>query len=147
MPYPTVIFSIDDTSVKGLLRFDYWCRDVGVFFNRTPLLGCYKGEQEPAFITSLASFDKTFRWSGFLANQESVLHVTGCNKMYAELEALWHNTFDGEKRKSLGPMQQVSMDVAKSHDAWTYRPDKNQWFICAHGNPDHSGDIQERKGM
>jgi hypothetical protein len=134
----TIIFSIDDLSHAGLLEFRAFILNSG-FETRhiKPLIGCYKGQEEPSFVVAEDMFEEYIRGSRFIAEQESILSVTGCNKMYAVLEYLECGTTVG-----LGSMQCVSEEVARSFDAWSFDPTTNNWFICLHGNPDHAKDIK-----
>lgn len=137
--YPTTaIFSIDSPSRDMLENFKIFCIAEGLTSDDIkPLVGCYKGKQEPSFLIEKAKFDRIIRDSGFVDGQESILIVSGCNKAYATLEFLDGVTPD----ESLGSMCNVSEDAAMTYDAWTFRPDINRWYICAHENPDHARDI------
>lgn len=99
-------------------------------------IGSYNGEEEQSFIMPLNLFNEYVRHSGYVDDQESFLTITGCNKAYAVLEYQ-----DGRPNEGLGSMQQVSEAIARTYPSWTHRLDTNAWYICAHGNPDHSKDI------
>lgn len=134
---PTVIFSINNTSPMGCCSFyeQLALRGVGERHIKA-LLGSYNGGQEVSFIMAQDMFDLHVRDTLFLDSQESVLHVTGCNKAYAVLEYL----ADG-RREGLGSMCEVDREIAETYPSWTFRPDLNRWYICAKINPDHAGEL------
>lgn len=133
----TVIFSIDNPSHAQVEKFRQYCEDENILDRMKPLIGCYKGEEEPSFICSQQVFRDNINHSGFVDDQDSFLVITGCNKAYATLYYQHAN----RKYEALGSMCNVSEEVARSHDAWTYRPDIDAWYVCAHINPDHSHEI------
>lgn len=136
----TVIFSIDDPCRAQLEAFQRHIVAHGMTDRIKPLIGCYKGQEEPSFIMPLSAFSTCVELSDFVLAQESFLIVSGCNKMYARLKFRGPENLD-RPYEGLGSMCAVSETVARSYDSWTYRPDTDTWYICAHINPDHSGDI------
>lgn len=131
------IFSIDnehDDSTYAL--FCDFLVQCNISTRYKPTLGCYKGAVERSFIMPSTVFDRHVLDSEFLHKQESVMTVTGCNKAYATLKFL-----DGSPSVGLGSFCQVSEEVARSYDAWTFRPDIGAWFIAHRSNPDHSKEI------
>lgn len=139
---PTVIFSIDDPSDQRIEDFHAWLVKHELTSKVKAMIGCYKGQEEPSFIASQDVFRLYVQEHGWVDKQESFLFVTGCNKAYATL-------FYRAERRSvpLGSMQQVSEEVARSHDAWTWDFTYNNWYICADGNPDHSREIKPANQM
>jgi hypothetical protein len=128
-----VIFSMDcEGDTEKVLRL-YNLFTEGGMKRPQPLVGCYDGTVEAAWITTTAALDAIGQsWQEHLiGDQESVLLVSGCNKQYAELLYL----ADG-RREPLGSLTQVTREAAQQEDAWTYNPQTSQWFVCRHENPD-----------
>ena len=101
--------------------------------NFVPIIGCYKGKLENAFICTQSDFNRFIRGTVYIVGQESVLHIASGNKQEAHLEYL----ADG-RRESLGSMHQVTREEAMASDGWTYRPDLDIYWVAKKGNPDHS---------
>lgn len=98
--------------------------------NLVPVIGSYKGDSEFAFICSENDFNEIVVQNGWVDNQESVLIITRCNKQYATLH------FHNGDTVGIGSLKQVSQEEALQHDAWTYNPEMNAWFIAVQENPD-----------
>lgn len=130
---PFVIFSIDkEDNPIFLSAFKSYIANCDMDGdNCLPVIGCYKGQIERAFIINAKHFDKYVKPSGFVDNQESFLQVASGNKMEAVL--LFPAT---GARVSLGSMHQVDEAEAKACEAWTYRPDMGVYWIAREGNPD-----------
>lgn len=128
------IFSIDDEKSATLRQsFEFMFKDdkrtVG---NLIPLVGCYNGKQENSYICYTTDFQSFVKPMGFVANQESILRVSECNKKYTVLEYL-----DDRQTVSLGCMKSVTHREANFENDWTYRPDIDQYFITIHDNNNH----------
>lgn len=146
--YPsTVIFAIDALvsldEVANHSAFQQAMKDKGASF--VIGAGSYEGLVEACYIMSEANFNRFVLNCGWVLKQESVLHVSGCNKQYATLRFLERSrsalyTVYG-REESLGSMQQVSQAVAQSYPSWTYNTFNKAWYITAHRNPDHSKEI------
>ena len=145
--YETIIFSIDRggktyCAVKDG-AFRQRCRLQGIV--PVKVVGCYAGVSEVSYILSANDFFKMQymgedAWKG----QESILRVSGCNKMYATLQ---YRDELNKPDESLGSMHQVSKDEALQYDAWTYNPYVGvggAYFICKHGNPDRNPSEERR---
>lgn len=132
-----VLFSIDVTDRVGLQAFQDFIVANDAASSIKPLIGCYNGEQEPAFGMAASKFKELVLGSEWVEGQESFLEVTGCNKAYCTLHYQ-----DGRPSEYLGSFCAVSERVARSYPAWTYDPLQNAWFIAAHYNPDHASHIK-----
>jgi len=131
-----VIFATDDQSHEGATLFADHCKQVGISDKIKLLVGCYEGVEEVSYIMPLEAFTEHVLNIGLVHDQESFLHVSGCNKAYAVLHYQ-----DGREPLGLGSMCQVKEDVARTYPAWTYRPDTKAWYIAHKANPDHSKEI------
>jgi hypothetical protein len=98
--------------------------------NVVQCIGSYKGALEVSFIMLTSDFETYVKPYGFVDNQESVLRVSECNKQYADLE------FSDGSRKNVGSLRDVTKEEALAQEAWTYRPDTQQYWITVEGNPD-----------
>lgn len=135
-----VIFSIDNVNdthaMAKFMRHMDTQRAMGKMSgNMVHCIGSYKGEIEPSFLMRFDDFQEHVIGRGFVENQESILRVSECNKQYAEL------VYADQSRESIGSLKSVSKDEAMKHDAWTYRPDLNIYWVAVQGNPDtvHNG--------
>lgn len=135
-----VIFSIDgvnDTHKQAkFLRHIDTARAMGKMQGKmVHCIGSYKGEIEPSYLMLWDDFLDHVIGKGFVGGQESILMVSECNKQYATL------VFSDQSRQSVGSLKSVGKDEAMKHDAWTYRPDLNTYWIAVDGNPDtvHNG--------
>lgn len=121
-----VIFSVENdlhTRAKFLRHIDTQ-RAMGYLKgNMVMCIGAYKGVLEDSFILCVEDFDKFVRNSGYLDNQESVLHVRGM-RMHCEFEYLVSGSKEGS-----GLLVQVTAQEAFKSDGWTYRPDMNTYWI------------------
>lgn len=93
-------------------------------------IGSYKGEIEQSFMMLTADYETHVKPHGFTDKQESVLLVSECNKQYADL------LFSNGSRLSIGSLKCVTKEEAMKQEAWTYRPDINQYWVAVDGNPD-----------
>lgn len=128
------LFSIDDEASPALRQsfetmFKEDRRTVG---SCIPLTGMYKGKREYSYICLSDDFNIFVLPMGFVANQESILRISECNKKYTTLVIL-----SGGSEKHLGCMKSVTEEQAMKSDAWSYRPDLDQYFIAVKGNNDH----------
>jgi hypothetical protein len=101
-----------------------------------PCVGVYKGVKEHAYICNSTSFDAFVQPMGFVANQESVLRVSGCNKQYTVLEFLDGRT---QRWKHLGCMTSVTREEAEANGDYTWRPmgsEAGTYWIATAGNND-----------
>jgi len=130
------IFSIDNVSdlhsmAKFLRHVDTLRAMSQLRGNMIQCIGSYKGELEVSFMCRSDDFEAYILNSGYVDNQESILRVSECNKQYAELYFLAE-----QGRVSIGSLKSVDKATAMGHDAWTYRPDLNTYWIAVDGNPD-----------
>ena len=125
------IFSVDCDRADAFLAFDIGEAGSTLKGNIIECWGCYKGQREFSFIVLTEDFEKHIRHQ-FCRNQESFLRISECNKQYARLDYA-----DG-RTAFLGSVRRVPEEVARSQDAWTYRPDTNEYWITVQGNPEHS---------
>ena len=134
-----VIFSIDGEEIAETREEFYrYLSRRGV--SAVPAVGCYKGAREFAWVMAKPQFDAAIRASVFVVEQESVMLVTSCNKMYATLEYLDSDEGCGNRLEFLGSMHEVSPEEAEASDAWTYRADMDVYWV-AKGNPDRGGAV------
>ena len=132
------IFSIDGEASSYVRQdFEFMFKDD----NRTigscvPLVGMYKGEHENSYVCLSEDFNSFVLPMGFVTNQESILRVSECNKKYTTLVML-----EGGKQTHLGCMKSVTEAEAMKEDAWTYRPDLDQYFLAVRGTNDHYNDL------
>ena len=133
------IFSIDDVNdIHALAKFTHYL-DVKKAMQELKsevkvCVGSYKGQLETSFLMRSDDFERFINcrsgWP-FIKNQESILRVSECNKQYATLEYLATG-----KKEFIGSLKCVDKDTALKQDAWTYRPDVDQYWIAVQGNPD-----------
>lgn len=104
--------------------------------NVIPCIGSYKGVLEQSFLMRSDDYGEHVDNTHYMDNQESILRVSECNKQYAELYFLAE-----EGRVPIGSLKSVSKAEAMHHDAWTYRPDLDIYWVSVYGNPDtvHTG--------
>lgn len=130
---PFVIFSIDkENNPLFLSAFASYIANCDLDGdNCLPVIGCYKGQTEHAFIINAKHFEAHVKPSGFVDGQESFLYVASGNKAEALLVFQ-----DGRESVDIGCMKQVEESVAKACDAWTYRPDLGVYWVAMEGNND-----------
>ena len=93
-----------------------------------PCVGSYKGQLENSYIMRREDFERHVKCSGYIDNQESILVLEDGHRgvTYGTL------VFSGfEPDLPLGIMRAVSKDEAMKHDAWTYRPELDTYYICS----------------
>ena len=126
-----VIFSIDnqhDAFWRGVLAGMF----KGAKGNLIPCVGSYAGETEFSWLCLREDFDNLIAGTDLIAEQESIMAISECNKQYARLEFL-----DGERDNvGLGSLKSVGKEEAMQHSGWTYRPDINIYWVAVKGNPD-----------
>lgn len=88
--------------------------------------GCYKGEREPAYIVN-RKHEREIKFM-LKGDQESILFLDEVQKDGTRGAKLIFLK-DGHLEK-LGRFKPVDADVAAQHDAWTFRPDQNQYYVC-----------------
>jgi hypothetical protein len=96
-------------------------------YGHKELIGCYKGEIEPAWMVNKARLDALMA-EGFLDEQESILVLGHCRNggaRPAHLEFL-----RGDEPVKLGFFGQDSEKGARAKDAWTYDPQLQLYFTC-----------------
>jgi hypothetical protein len=88
--------------------------------------GCYKGQHEQAYITNAKYLPEI---AALLRHdQESILALSEAQKNgHRAAKLIFLKTGNIEK---IGVCKAVDQDEAEKHDAWTYRPDLAQYFIC-----------------
>ena len=121
-----VIFSIDNVSdihtKAKFLRYIDTLRAMCILKGDVKLcIGMYNGVLEDSFIVRGDDYANHVRLSGYVSNQESILHVRG-KSMMCEFEFL-NGGFD-----TGGRMVQVTASEAMTKSGWTYRPDLNIYW-------------------
>jgi hypothetical protein len=92
------------------------------------LVGCYKGEIEPAWMVNKVRLD-AITAEGFLDEQESILvlgHCANGGARPAHLEFM-----RGGDPVNLGMFSQDIENHARKQDAWTYDPQLQLYFTCS----------------
>lgn len=125
-----VIFSTDDQSPFAVQAFNSHVANAETKGHILPCVGSYKGETEWSWICREDDFKNVVIPTGAIQNQESVLEVSECNKQYAVL------VYRDGTREGVGSLKSVDREEALRHDAWTYRPDIDTYWITVKGNPD-----------
>lgn len=127
------IFSIDDQSPLGRNQFIGWFKGMaqaGLLTGELiPLIGYYKGQTEYSYICHTKNMYEIVA-AGFIDGQESVMLVSECNKQYARL------AYSDGRTEGIGSLKSVNAEEALKHEAWTYRPDMDVYWIAVDGNPD-----------
>ena len=90
-----------------------------------PLIGSWQGVMENSFIMLTVDYDKHVRHSGYVDNQECILHVPSDSRQPSVLELPCGNYH------SVGVMRKVSKDAAMQHDSWTYNIELDSYFVAA----------------
>lgn len=90
--------------------------------------GCYKGEQEPAWIVPESLF-YTIRAEGWLEGQESVLHLGPRDRDGGRIAILWYLTpgVPWVSTHVIGTFKAVPDAVAAEHASWT--KDRGQYYV------------------
>lgn len=86
-----------------------------------PLMGSYKGIEERSYMVPMSEHGTALRVARE-HNQESILTRYSDGSVY-----LYY--LDTSEQVYLGTFHAVSEAEAKAQDAWTYRPDLNQFYI------------------
>ena len=135
-----VIFAIDNdndlhTNAKFLRYMDE--REVmGKTKGKMQLcIGSYKGKLERSYIVRWDDFMEHIAESGYVDNQESILILRDgyYGKVYATLK---FNNDDGKfpnvghNDLFLGVFKPITAHDAQYEEAWTYRPDTDQYYVC-----------------
>ena len=135
-----VIFAIDNdndlhTNAKFLRYMDE--REVmGKTKGKMKLcIGSYKGKLERSYIVRWDDFMEHIAESGYVDNQESILILRDgyYGKVYATLkfnndEGKFPNV--GSDDLFLGVFKPITAHNAQYEEAWTYRPDTDQYYVC-----------------
>lgn len=130
------IFSIDNVhDIRALAKFTHHIdvlQAMGKLRGQVKTcVGSYKGQLETSFLMRSDDFVDHVQGSVYITGQESILRVSECNKQYATLVYL-----ADDSTEFIGSLKCVDKDTALAQDAWTYRPDVDQYWITVKGNPD-----------
>jgi len=140
-----VIFAIDNddnvhTNAKFLRYVDE--REVmGKTKGKMKLcIGSYKGKLERSYIMRWDDFMEHIAESGYVDKQESILILRDgyYGKVYATLKfnsaynSDWPAEFPnvGYDDLFLGEFKSIPASEAQYEEAWTYRPDLDQYYVC-----------------
>jgi len=140
-----VIFAIDNddnvhTNAKFLRYVDE--REVmGKTKGKMKLcIGSYKGKLERSYIMRWDDFMEHIAESGYVDKQESILILRDgyYGKVYATLKfnsaynSDWPAEFTnvGYDDLFLGEFKSIPAHEAQYEEAWTYRPDLDQYYVC-----------------
>lgn len=95
-----------------------------------PLVGRWNGETEQSWLVPSEAV-QALEAAQLISQQEAILFVSSCNKMYA---TMWYT----EQRvfEAMGSMCAVSADEASEHAGYTYDPATNVYYVCKDENPD-----------
>lgn len=116
---PLVIFSLNDEELRQFATMpDSSCRT---------LEGCYKGVQEPAFMTDAANF---YANGGPLSlasdGQESILFLDNQRNAFLRFAP----DYEEASQKYLGQWRQVTKAEALARDAWTRDPQTGAYWVA-----------------
>lgn len=118
-----VIFSIDNWNNSGAsYKFEKAVNydDMLYKVKTTKLIGCYKGQLEVSYITTLDHFERLRRY-GYFDNQECFLKIIiQGNHMLA---------YDLTTGKYLGRMEKLPAEKAIQYEGWTYHPEQQSYFV------------------
>lgn len=130
-PEQYVIFSIDsvgDLSYQSPEGFDGWLSAAGIGFKR--LLGCYKGEQEPAWIINARDWRKLAA-SGWIDGQESVLHLGAWANGGRPATLYYGERIDGHIRFiEAGTFRLTTKRHALAQEGWTFDPSTTEYYVA-----------------
>lgn len=125
---PVIIFSIDDQSVYGLMKFYRAVADKQAMMKLKggviPCVGMYEGVMEFSWIATEEDFKNHF--TEFAINQNSVFRVVtdGSGIM---LGTLYNNKTGDVIQK--GRLRDVDPETALRHNSFTYRPDLDKYWV------------------
>ncbi len=136
------IFSVDRAGDKDLIEITSRRHAVMAFMagngiDFKAVWGCYKGLQELSYVVETGDLP-AIADTGLIAGQESILELGACDardRRPATLVYLTHSSLSWIKREDLGLFQQVSEDVAKAQDGYTFDPTTNHYFACLPNKP------------
>ena len=127
MKLERIIFSIDDYhnthKLYKFLKFVDTERAMGKMSPVVPLIGSYEGKLEYSFMCLAKDYSKV-ESLGFTSNQNYVMRVPGDVRQSCDLE------YKNGYREDIGPMREVSYDVARASDGWTYNTQTGKYFVC-----------------
>lgn len=97
--------------------------------NLTAVIGCYKGEEEQSYIVPAADVPNP-EFYQFLENnnQECIMFLDNqrCAFLFYKEDGYKH----GDKTQFLGTFKEVTSNIAKNSEAYTFIPESNQFFVC-----------------
>lgn len=145
-PEQYVLFSIDrpdagylwSPSVTNADRFDEWLSGNAIQIGFKRLVGCYKGQQEPAWIINARDW-RALAASGWIDGQESVLHLgaweNGGRPAHLYYSTRWTSFGPPIAGRSgtpefLGAFKQATKAYALKQDAWTLDPTTHEYFVA-----------------
>lgn len=129
-----VIFAIDNdadlhTNAKFLRHVDEQRAMMKMNGTMQLCIGSYKGKLERSYIMRWDDFMSHVADSGYIDQQESVLVLRdgAYGKTYASLQ--FNADTVGDDELHLGVLKPVTAYNAMLEDAWTYRPDLDQYYV------------------
>jgi len=121
-----IIFSIDDNTdvhvVAKFMRHMDTCRAMGTLKGSfVQCIGMYNGVLEPSYMMDERDYRQLVEPMSYAARQDCILHVPIDVRQPCTLEFSDHQF-------SIGPMRQVSPEVALQLTSWTYVMATNKYF-------------------
>lgn len=118
-----VVFCVGQED-KRRADFEQFAKFAGFFIK--PLIGSYKGEVENSYLAPINAWVNIAPW---IMEEESVLLLGPKDKLGRRGASLLY--VDSGEEVKLGKFQSVSEEIAKTHEAWTYDPKQNEYFLAA----------------
>ena len=141
----SVIFAVDDPVAFGIFMLDLKAK---------LLLGSYVMKStgtavvEQSWLLPRDVFEKKVLDTCFIAKQESVLVVTGCNKQYATLKFLNDGAYDVLTPDiPLGCLKAVSQATALACPEWTYDPTFDRYFVTVPNSQSESPHDRDQREL
>lgn len=91
-------------------------------------IGCYKGLGETCFIVSYNHYELILALAGMF-EQESILILDEGTRHGLRSASLYY--LQSGKTVDMGMLTGASKEYALAQDAYTYRPDMNQYWVCS----------------
>lgn len=131
---PFVILAVtqptQDAKEQGTRNAEFALWLIGSGIPHKQLIGCYKGQQEVSFLIRKADlYNQPVAMNGWLNGQESILILSAQAPHRTGQRTATLLFLDGHKEE-LGLWTAVSRDDALAHDAWTYDPAFEQYYVA-----------------
>ena len=123
-----VIFAIDNNTdthrVAKFLRYMDTVRAMRKMNGTlTHCIGCWEGILEPSYMMDEIDFDKFVKGSGYIEDQECVLHVPGDTRQPCTL------VYPNGVTHNVGTMREAPASEALQATGWTYVQATGKYFV------------------